>query len=380
VRYKFLYWIIFTLVPVCGAWAETAENYLTPDSPVYLFDGPEFINAVGYVSSKSILSVCEVTSNYYRLCPFGGRPSYFLKAKYNLAKAPKNETPRLARIFAFEDYFDVLYSDSADPPGYLIDNSSDKLKIIFSPIISRLEYIRYEKGWKGGNINVLPLENSAISIEVEGSAACGVRIENIERAVLRVHLNDCFKQELNVAIDPGHGGSDTGSCQNKVCEADLSLQLAEKLRDSLTKKGIKSFLTREGNNTVSLEERAALALKNKSTLFLSIHFDNWEPSFYIKKPPSGTGCYYFNQFLSGAAKFFCKEPGIKGLPISHVTQRSLFVLLPYDYPSLLVEVGNFAHKADASRMLQPEFMSDAAEFLSNRISEFNLIQTGANKR
>ena len=83
-----------------------------------------------------------------------------------------------------------------------------------------------------------------------------------------------------VLIDPGHGGEEIGAVgfldskkKNKIYEKDLSLRLAKKIRDELSK-STSAYLTRSLDRTVTLQERADLADLIKADLLLSIHFNS----------------------------------------------------------------------------------------------------------
>ena len=75
-----------------------------------------------------------------------------------------------------------------------------------------------------------------------------------------------------VVIDPGHGGHDPGAQANGVTEADLVLDVALRLEKLLQQvPGLEVVLTRRTNEFVPLEERTAIANREKADLFLSIH-------------------------------------------------------------------------------------------------------------
>lgn len=80
-----------------------------------------------------------------------------------------------------------------------------------------------------------------------------------------------------VLIDPGHGGSDPGASgvSGTVKEKALTLRIAQELRDRLAERGrVRVALTREGDRSVPLETRAAIARALGADLFLSIHADS----------------------------------------------------------------------------------------------------------
>ena len=76
-----------------------------------------------------------------------------------------------------------------------------------------------------------------------------------------------------VVIDPGHGGEDVGAKgPGGALEKDVTLAIARKVRSTVVNAlGIQAFLTRDKDQDVALDERAAFANNYKSDLFISIH-------------------------------------------------------------------------------------------------------------
>jgi N-acetylmuramoyl-L-alanine amidase len=76
-----------------------------------------------------------------------------------------------------------------------------------------------------------------------------------------------------VVIDPGHGGELVGAQgPGGALEKDVTLQIARKLRGAVSNGlGLQAFLTRDGDQDVPLDDRAAFANNYKADLFVSIH-------------------------------------------------------------------------------------------------------------
>jgi N-acetylmuramoyl-L-alanine amidase len=76
-----------------------------------------------------------------------------------------------------------------------------------------------------------------------------------------------------VVIDPGHGGKDPGCHGNHSREKEVALNIALDLGKKLktTYPDIQVIFTRETDIFVPLNERAAIANRNKADLFISIH-------------------------------------------------------------------------------------------------------------
>ena len=93
-----------------------------------------------------------------------------------------------------------------------------------------------------------------------------------------------------IVIDPGHGGKDPGAVGFGLKEKDIVLNVAQKIKKTLEeKKGYEVFLTRDGDVSLSLEERTAIANTKEADLFLSIHV-NAHPETTIR----GVETFYLN--------------------------------------------------------------------------------------
>jgi N-acetylmuramoyl-L-alanine amidase len=77
----------------------------------------------------------------------------------------------------------------------------------------------------------------------------------------------------SVVVDAGHGGADDGARgASGTTEKNVALGVARRLKAALEGRlGIRVILTRDGDATVGLDQRAALANNNKADLFISLH-------------------------------------------------------------------------------------------------------------
>lgn len=79
---------------------------------------------------------------------------------------------------------------------------------------------------------------------------------------------------LKVAVDPGHGGEDSGAKGSKgLLEKEAALELATDLKGVLEEAGFEVLLTREDDTQVPLWDRARLANEAGADLFLSLHLN-----------------------------------------------------------------------------------------------------------
>ena len=94
-----------------------------------------------------------------------------------------------------------------------------------------------------------------------------------------------------IVVDPGHGGKDPGATgPDGVHEKDVVLAIAKDLAKCLRRElGCEVVLTRQDDTFIPLEERAAIANKDRADLFISIHA-NASPD----SQAHGIATYYLN--------------------------------------------------------------------------------------
>ena len=76
-----------------------------------------------------------------------------------------------------------------------------------------------------------------------------------------------------VVIDPGHGGEELGAQGSRgTLEKDITLAVSRRLRTLIESRlGLRVFLTRDEDRTVSHDDRSAFANNQRADVFLSIH-------------------------------------------------------------------------------------------------------------
>ena len=83
------------------------------------------------------------------------------------------------------------------------------------------------------------------------------------------------RRKFVVAIDPGHGGHDSGAVgKNGTYEKDVVLQIARRLKKRVdSTKGMEAFLTRDSDKYLTLRKRIEKARSSNADLFISVHAD-----------------------------------------------------------------------------------------------------------
>jgi N-acetylmuramoyl-L-alanine amidase len=77
--------------------------------------------------------------------------------------------------------------------------------------------------------------------------------------------------DVDVVIDPGHGGSETGTAGSGLVEKTLNLDIARRVKNRLENAGYKVLLTRYFDYRLPLKTRGAIAQAVHAEAFVSIH-------------------------------------------------------------------------------------------------------------
>jgi len=202
-----------------------------------------------------------------------------------------------------------------------------------------------------------------------------------------------------IVIDPGHGGIDPGT-QNeklKLNEKTFTLDVAQRLEKLLTARGWKVLLVREKDAELSKDKKADLLMRSefanrrKADLYLSIHFNSAGPAVsgvetYSLAPQHmlsagaeqaddmtratfpGNRLDYANLLLGESlhrAMIAGLKPSDRGY--KHARQAVLRML---DCPGALVECAYLSNEAEARRVATPEFRQTIAESLATGVQNY----------
>lgn len=80
------------------------------------------------------------------------------------------------------------------------------------------------------------------------------------------------QRPLLIMIDAAHGGSESGAMLNAAMpEKDVTMAIAQRLRHQLTARGIEAVLVRDGDATISADQRAQIVNSAHPALYIAIH-------------------------------------------------------------------------------------------------------------
>ncbi len=219
-----------------------------------------------------------------------------------------------------------------------------------------------------------------------------------------------------VVLDPGHGGDQDGAlAPDGTREKDLTLAIAQRVGAALRKRGVRVVLTRTGDLSVPLANRAAIANAIKADVFLSIHLNSM-PTAEQRRHTSGIETYFLSadatdahatavaarenaDRLAGEDELDPSDPvaailsdladadslagssrlaydvherlvATLGAEDRKVKQAPFYVLAGARMPAALLELGFISHPADAARLVTRAYQERIAEAVAEAVQAY----------
>ncbi|MGE5614622.1 MAG: N-acetylmuramoyl-L-alanine amidase [Bacillota bacterium] len=178
-------------------------------------------------------------------------------------------------------------------------------------------------------------------------------------------------KKKTVVIDPGHGGTATGTTYGEIEEKNLNLDIAKRLNELLRKEGIATYLLRNDDSNIDNYERAYIANKLNAALYLSIHIN-------------ATG----QKSTKGTMTLYCPSSaqGFTGKNFAEIVQKNLLSALKTDdrkirsrpdlivlretvMPAALAEIAFLTNSSDRANLKKESFRQKAAQALCASVIE-----------
>ncbi|MBV8583756.1 MAG: N-acetylmuramoyl-L-alanine amidase [Candidatus Eremiobacteraeota bacterium] len=177
-----------------------------------------------------------------------------------------------------------------------------------------------------------------------------------------------------IVIDPGHGGSDPGSQHGALREADLTLDMANRLRDLLTARGWQVRMTRDTDVDVygadasakqELQARDDVANNAGARMFVSLH-----ANAFINSGPYGTTCYISKQSDWALARIVNRHLASDGTKNDGIVKSHLYVTLHAHMPAVLIETAFLTNPDDYALLSSSAWRQKVAQEIADGIGEY----------
>ncbi len=193
-----------------------------------------------------------------------------------------------------------------------------------------------------------------------------------------LNVVDWRATEKLVVIDPGHGGKDTGSQAIRdgveiLNEKDINLDVATRLNRMLKAAGVSTYMLREGDTTITLYERPALANAANGALYVSIHNNSSKDNpnargvevYYNSKANECDYDIYSKHLAETVYKEFMNAVAIPGRGAK--SEPAYAVLNKTNMPAIIIEGAFLSNTEDLKLMMTDEFREGYAKATAKAI-------------
>ncbi len=223
------------------------------------------------------------------------------------------------------------------------------------------------------NVNYEQLEDEVlrVTIELKHAQHWGHQIYyNGNRLVIKIRRQPkrLELRDLRIAIDAGHGGSNTGaSGPTGSSEKELALAVALKLRQALRLQGAKVIMTRTMETFVDNKQRILQYRDSMPDLLISLHLNSSADPINA----AGTGTFYRYIGFKNLNLDIYKRMLELGLREYGNTGSFNFMLnSPIEYPNSLVEMLFLSNPEEEMKIMDEKFQQRIADKIVLGIKDF----------
>ncbi len=189
-----------------------------------------------------------------------------------------------------------------------------------------------------------------------------------------IDLNKPLKNKI-ICLDPGHGGEEEGVLgPTGIAEKTVNLEIAQKLKTILEKKGATVVMTRTSDEEVSLRDRINIANAFDSQIILSLH-NNSLPHGRNPYKEHGTSTYYYNSQSLPLAKSL-HQSLLNDLKFKDfgLFWSSFYLTRPQEMLSVLLETGFMINPDEYILITDPKFQTKIAQSIAKGLESFFIRQ------
>lgn len=169
-----------------------------------------------------------------------------------------------------------------------------------------------------------------------------------------------------IVIDPGHGGSDCGATRNGIYEKNITLDISKRVETLLKNKGYVVKMTRNSDDTVSLQDRVEISEEFAPDIFVSIHVNSSN-----SETPQGLETHYYKDNSLKLAKTVHASL----LNNVNANNRGLFrskfyVINHTTAPAVLVEIGFISNPSERAQLVSESRKQATAKAIAEGIYDY----------
>lgn len=223
--------------------------------------------------------------------------------------------------------------------------------------------IAHAAAYRWGNLyrnNCTVAEEKLYPMPVLGVADVLLAVNTMKPKAALIPVRDASNPLI--VVDAGHGGTDGGCMSGNVLEKDINLKIAMHIKELLGERGYEVLMTREGDETISLEDRVRLANENGATIYISIHQNSCDEEV---ESVHGIETYYSAGSEADSkrlAKLMQQQltDSTDARDRSILENENLYVIRETTMPACLIETGFLSNKKECALLVSEEYQKQLA--------------------
>ncbi len=175
-------------------------------------------------------------------------------------------------------------------------------------------------------------------------------------------------KNLKIAIDAGHGGTNSGTGGNKTTASEklLTLKFAKELEKLLRKQKVNVVMTRKVDTTFDIKDRVLFLQQENPDVLISLHL-NSSNNVLVK----GSSTYYKHIGFRPLSQSILKRmQNIRMDEFGNVGSFNFGLNAPTDFINCLLEIGFLSNEEDEKRIIDSKFPAMVAKQIVSGLNDW----------
>jgi N-acetylmuramoyl-L-alanine amidase len=333
---------------------------------------------IGYIDSAVFLKIVDSAKEFYKVRLSQAHSAYISKSDLKKDTITREKAYYLTNSFSVKgdetyDYVNISLDERLPYKSWMEINPSKIIVDIYgvqnnTNWITQLKSVREIK-----NVYFNQVEDDVVRVTAELNHSqhwgytLGYKNNTLSLRVRRQPASLKFNQ-LNIAIDAGHGGSNTGASgsTDKTIEKNFTLRYANELEKYLKSKGAAIIMTRTSDTTFNNVDRVLMLQSAMPDILISLHF-NSSSNANVK----GVSTYYKHiGFRPLTAAILNRMLQLQLSEFGNVGNFNFTLNAPTDFPNSLVEIAFLSNTDDEMKIIDPRFQRSVAKKIYKGIKDW----------
>lgn len=324
---------------------------------------------MGYIDTNIIFRVIDSTKDMYHVQLSRYHSAYIDKGYLRFDSLPTEKPFYITNSFSAKgdsalDYVGISMEEKLPYKSYMEINPSRIIVDVFG-VQSNTNWITQLQSLKEvKNVYYNQVEDDVVRVTIElqhrqhWGYSIGYKgkilVIKVKRQPLKLDIT-----KLKIAIDAGHGGTNTGAggTRTGASEKTYTLLFAKALEKYCKKKGVKNLvMTRTSDTTFDNKDRILFLQQENPDILISLHL-NSSNNALVK----GVSTYYKHiGFRPLTTAVLNRMLELKLNEFGNVGSFNFVLNGPTDFPNSLVEIAFLSNEDDERRIVSPKFHTDVA--------------------